>query len=228
MRIDILTLFPEMFVGPFSQSLLFKAQQRGQVQIEVHSLRDFGFGKRRTVDARPYGGGRGMLLMAEPLYRAVQKLRRKGTLTVYLSPKGERLSQRTARELSGQPHLILVCGHYEGVDERWLATVDREISIGDYVLTGGEIPAMVLTDAVLRWVPGVVKENASLWNDSWVENLLEAPQYTRPSVWRGRKVPEVLLCGDHRAIADWRRVHSRQVTLARRPELLEAYRATRK
>ncbi|MBI3292874.1 MAG: tRNA (guanosine(37)-N1)-methyltransferase TrmD [Elusimicrobia bacterium] len=238
MRIDIVTLFPGMFQGPFRDSILKRAQARGLVRIAVHNLRDFASGRHRITDERPYGGGAGMVLKAEPVYQALRALGARPTVRavgrarlqavrpspwcVYLSPQGRILTQATAERLTTQRWLILLCGHYEGLDERMLAFVDEELSIGDYVLTGGELPAMVLADAVARLLPGVVKEPASVAQDSFRGGLrLDYPQYTRPENWRGVKVPNVLLSGHHAQIARWRQATALLATRDKRPDLLE-------
>jgi tRNA (guanine37-N1)-methyltransferase len=224
-RVDVITAFPDMFEGPMTQSLLGRAQERGILDVRIHNLRDFTEDTRhRTVDDRPFGGGAGMVLQAEPIYRALKKIRasRKGKdkpFVIYMSPQGKVLTQAYAEDLSRKPWLVLICGHYEGIDERLMRWVDAEVSIGDYVLTGGELPAMVLADVVLRWVPGVVKEAESIRNDSFQGNQLDFPHYTRPAVWRGQRVPPVLLSGDHAQIRSWRSEQARQNTLKKRPDL---------
>jgi tRNA (guanine37-N1)-methyltransferase len=225
-RIDIITVFPGMFQGPMTESLLGRAQKSGLIDLRIHNLRDFSPDARHhQVDDRPFGGGAGMVLQAEPVYRALRRIRasRKGKakpLVVYLSPQGHVLNQAKAQALSKRPWLVLICGHYEGIDERLMTWVDEEISIGDYVLTGGELPAMVLADAVLRWVPGVVKELESVQNDSFQKNRLDYPHYTRPALWRGQRAPAVLMSGNHAAIKAWRDQQSERVTLKKRPDLV--------
>jgi tRNA (guanine37-N1)-methyltransferase len=224
-RVDILTAFPAMFDGPLTESLLGRARKRGLIDLRIHDLRDFTEDVRhRTIDDRPFGGGAGMVLQAEPVYRALKKIRasKKGPgkpYVIFLSPQGSVLTQANAQTLSQKPWLILICGHYEGIDERLMRWIDAEISIGDYVLTGGELPAMVLADVVLRWVPGVVKEAESLRNDSFQQDRLDHPHYTRPALWRGQRVPAVLLSGDHEQIRAWRSEMARQTTLKKRPDL---------
>lgn len=227
MRIDVLTLFPEMFEGVFSSSLIGKARERGIVTLATVNFRDFSQNRHKTVDDAPYGGGGGMLLKPEPLFAAVEHIMAHAEAgvrprVILTTPQGETFTQRKARELAGESHLIFICGHYEGVDERvreHLAT--DELSIGDYVLTGGELPAMVMIDAIVRLLPGVLGNEASAANDSFSDGLLEYPQYTRPAEFRGWKVPDVLLSGNHAEIAKWRRQQSLLRTLRRRPDLLE-------
>ncbi len=223
MRIDILTLFPEMFAGPLGESIVGRAAREGRVEILLHNIRDWAHDRHRTVDDYPYGGGAGMVLKAEPLGAAIEAVRRMGrpAPVILLTPQGRLLRQPLVEELAGRPRLILVCGHYEGVDERVrLLHVDEEVSIGDYVLTGGEVPAMVLVDAVVRLLPGVI-EGASLEQESHHSNLLEHPHYTRPATYHGLTVPPVLLSGHHAEIVRWRRHQSLRRTLLRRPDLLE-------
>ena len=221
MRIDVVTLFPELFEAPLRTSVIGRALERGLVRVDVHDLRAHGLGRHRSVDDYPYGGGAGMILRPEPLAAAIEPLREAGALVVLLDPAGERLGDRLARELAGMKHLALVCGRYEGLDERARAgLIDREVSIGDYVLTGGELPALVLIDAVARLVPGVI-EAASHESDSFATGLLEHPQYTRPESFRGMDVPPVLLSGHHGEVDRWRRRESLRRTLERRPDLLD-------
>ena len=224
MRFDILTLFPEMFQGPFSHSILKRAQERSLIEIHVHYLRDWALDKHKLTDDAPYGGGAGMEMKPEPIFRAVEDLSQgsgEGFEVILLTPQGVPLIQSLVEELAAKEHLLLIAGHYEGVDERVRqALVDREISIGDYVLTGGELPAMVLVDAISRLLPGVLGEEESARDDSHTTGLLEYPHYTRPREFRGLSVPEVLLSGDHARIARWRRKESLRRTLLRRPELL--------
>lgn len=223
MRIDILTLFPNMFTGFFSESIMRRAVDRGIVQIGVHNFRDYAHDKHRTVDDYPYGGGAGMVLRPEPLFEAVEAIAGGDSPAhvVLLTPQGRLLKQRVARELAGFERLLLICGHYEGVDERLREhLVNDEISIGDYVLSGGEPAAMVVADVVVRLLPGVLGSEESLEEESHAQGLLEYPQYTRPEVFRGWPVPEVLLSGNHAQIARWRWEQSLKRTLERRPELL--------
>ena len=230
MHIDILTLFPEMFQGPFSTGIFQRAIDHKLVSISIHNIRDYTHDRHATVDDYPYGGGAGMVLKPEPIFEAVESLKSDvpevsnidSLPIILLTPQGRLLSQRIATELSRHEHLILICGRYEGVDERVCEhLVTDEISIGDYVLSGGELAAMVLVDAVVRLIPGVLGSPASLLEDSYVSELLEYPQYTRPSVYRGWSVPEVLLAGNHAQIAKWRREQAILRTLKRRPELLD-------
>ena len=222
MRIDILTLFPGMFEGPFSESIVKRARDAGLLGIAVRDIRDWATDRHRTVDDTPYGGGAGMVLKPEPLARAIRDTRGEGGYVVLLSAQGRLFDQAAARRLAILPHLVLVAGHYEGVDERVIESdVDEEISIGDYVLTGGELPAMVVADAIVRLVPGVIEAD-SLAHESHTGGLLEGPQYTRPVEHDGKRVPQVLLSGDHPAIAAWRRSGSIQRTAERRPDLLGA------
>lgn len=228
MIIDIVTLFPPMFEGPFSESLLAKAREAKILDIRVHNLRQWSDEPRhQKVDDRPYGGGVGMVFKPEPLYRAIKSLGglRKGRLkpwVVYLSPQGAVLNQKLAESLAKKKRIILLCGHYEGIDERVMPFVDQEISIGDYVLTGGEIPAMVVVDAVARLVPGVVGDPESVLNESFTTKILDYPHYTRPSVWRGRKIPDVLLSGNHSEIKRWRDNAAFRRTKKKRPDLIKA------
>jgi tRNA (guanine37-N1)-methyltransferase len=214
------TLFPELFDLPVKTSVIGRAVERGLVEVMAHDLREHGLGRHRSVDDYPYGGGAGMVLRPEPLYAAVRPLRDAGALVILLDPAGERLTDAMARELAGHEHLALVCGRYEGIDERARTLADREISIGDYVLTGGELPALVVIDAVARLVPGVI-EDASSASDSFATGLLEHPQYTRPEDYEGDAVPSVLLSGHHGEVDRWRRREALRRTLTRRPDLLE-------
>lgn len=223
MRFDILTLFPNMFSSPLSQSILGKAIERGLIQIQTINIRDFTLDKHQVVDDTPYGGGQGMVMKVEPVARAIESVKAKSSRvwTVYLTPQGTPFNQDLARRLSTQPHLVLLCGRYEGVDERVRDLfVDEEISIGDYVLMGGELAAMVLIDAVSRFIPGVLGSDRSAEEDSFFNSLLEYPQFTRPFDFRGHLVPEVLLSGNHSAISLWRRKEALRRTWARRPDLL--------
>ena len=223
MRIDVVTLFPSMFEGDLRESILRIAQDKGLVEINLVNLRDFSTDKHHKVDAPPYGGGPGMVIMADPVFRAVERLRENGRANakvVLLSPVGRKLTQRLAKSLAAEEGLVLLCGHYEGFDERVVEGLKPlEISIGDYVLTGGEVPAMVLLDAVARLVPGVLGSAESLEEESFGGGRLEYPHYTRPRVYRGMAVPEVLLSGHHAEIAKWRRDRSEGRTRERRPDL---------
>jgi tRNA (guanine37-N1)-methyltransferase len=223
MKFDILTIFPGMFRGPLEESILKRAQEKKLVEIAVHDLRKWTRDKHNTTDDRPFGGGPGMLMKPEPIFEAVEDLKRDapGARGVLLTPQGRKFSQQVAQELAQQKHLVLVCGHYEGVDERVrTALVDDEISIGDYVLTNGALAAIVVVDAVARLVPGVLGHADSAKDESFTSGGLEYPQYTRPAEFRGMKVPEVLVSGDHAAIARWRAEQSRKRTRERRPDLL--------
>jgi len=223
MKFDILTLFPNMFSSPLQESILGKAIEKGFIQIRTINIRDFTSDKHQVVDDTPYGGGQGMVMKVEPIAQAIEsvKAQNPSAWTVYLTPQGKPLNQDLARGLSTQPHLILLCGRYEGVDERVRESfIDDEISIGDYVLTGGELAAMVLIDAVSRFIPGVLGSDRSAEEDSFLNSLLEYPQYTRPFHFRGSCVPEVLLSGNHSAISLWRRKEALRRTSLRRPDLL--------
>jgi tRNA (guanine37-N1)-methyltransferase len=221
LRFDVVTLFPELFDAPLSASVIGRATERGILEFVIHDLREHGLGRHRSVDDYPYGGGAGMLIRPEPLFAAVEPLRKTGTQVILMDPAGERLTDALARELSAARRLALVCGRYEGIDERARALIDREVSIGDYVLTGGELPALVLIDAVARLVPGVI-EAESHEGDSFASGLLEYPQYTRPESFRGLEVPAVLLSGHHGEVDRWRRREALRRTLERRPDLLDA------
>jgi tRNA (guanine37-N1)-methyltransferase len=221
LRIDVVTLFPELFDAHLRTSVIGRGIERGLVQVAAHDLREHGLGRHRSVDDYPYGGGAGMVLRPEPLAAAVQPLRDAGAHVILLDPAGERLTDALARELATLDHLALICGRYEGIDERARALADREVSIGDYVVTGGELPALVLIDAVARLVPGVIDAESSA-GDSFAAGLLEYPQYTRPESFDGAEVPPVLLSGNHGEVDRWRRREALRRTLQRRPDLLEA------
>lgn len=222
MNIDVLTLFPGMFVGPLDESIVGRARNAGLVHLAVRNLRDFGLGRHKTVDDRPFGGGPGMLMKPEPIFAAVESLRTADSRVILMGPGGRVFDQAAAGRLSKQPHLILICGSYEGVDERVRESlVDEELSIGDYVLTNGALPAMVVIDAVVRLLPGALGHAEGSADESFSHGLLEYPQYTRPAVYRGMAVPEVLLSGDHAEIEKWRREQSRVRTAERRPDLLK-------
>lgn len=227
MRMDIFTLFPEMFPAVLDQSIVGRARRRGYLQLVPHQLRDFSPDRRGRVDDTVFGGGKGMLLMAEPFARGIDALSEHlgwRPHILYLSPRGPVLDQNRARELAKLPGLCLLCGHYEGVDQRLLDEYGaEELSVGDYVLTGGELPAMILADAVSRMLPGVLASDQCFEEESHYSGLLEYPQYTRPEVWRGRAVPEVLLSGHHEKIARWRREESLKVTEKNRPDLLALF-----
>lgn len=213
MIIDILSLFPEYFRGPFDVSILKRARERGLIEINLIDIRAFAENKHNRVDDRPYGGGPGMVMMPGPCSRAIQKVRRESSHVVYLSPQGKTLNASLCQELAKHEHLILLCGHYEGVDQRVIdAHVDEEISIGDYVLTNGCLPAIVLVDAVARFIPEVLGNEEAALKDSFQDGYLEAPQYTRPEEWEGRKVPTVLTGGNHKEIEKWRKEESDKKT----------------
>jgi tRNA (guanine37-N1)-methyltransferase len=221
MKIDVLTLFPAMFAGPLDESIIKRARETGRLDLAIHNLRDYAHDRHKTVDDRPFGGGPGMLLKPEPLFEAVEHLAGEGTRVILLSPAGRTFDQAVARELAGLEHLLLVSGHYEGFDERVREQLaDDELSTGDYVLTNGALPVMVIIDAVTRLLPGVLGDDDSARDDSFSHGLLEYPQYTRPAEFRGLKVPEVLLSGNHAEIARWRAEQARQRTQERRPDLL--------
>ena len=221
MRFDILTLFPDMFLTPFEESIIKRASSRGLISVEVHNIRDYASDRHRVTDDTPYGGGGGMVMKPEPIFAAVESIVQDDCPIILLSPQGRLFTQSIARELASFPRLVMICGRYEGVDERvreFLAT--DEISIGDYVLTGGEIPAMVIIDAVTRLIPGVLGDPAATAKDSHSDGILEYPQYTRPVEFRGHSTPEVLLSGNHAAIDSWRRRQALRRTYERRPDLL--------
>ena len=222
MKIDVLTLFPGMFPGPLDESIIKRACESGRLRLGIRDLRDYTHDRHRKVDDRPFGGGPGMLMKPEPLFEAVEALRGEKTRVILTSPAGRPFRQEIARELAGEKHLLLVCGSYEGFDERVRQSLaDDEISIGDYVLTNGALPAMVIVDAVTRLLPGVLGDDESSQDESFSGCLLEYPQYTRPVEFRGMNVPEVLLSGDHAAIEKWRREQATVQTRQRRPDLLE-------
>lgn len=221
MRIDVVTIFPELVDGPLGASIIGRASRAGLVEFVVHDLRQHGLGRHRAVDDYPYGGGAGMVMRPEPLFAAIEPLRAQGASVILMDPAGERLTDTVARELATVPHLALICGRYEGIDERVRTLVDREVSIGDYVVTGGELPALVLIDAIVRLVPGVIAETSHT-GDSFATGLLEHPQYTRPDVFRDLAAPPVLLSGDHGEVDRWRRREALRRTFERRPDLLDA------
>lgn len=220
MKIDILTLFPSMFDGFLNQSIIARAREKGQVEINIHNFRDYSLDPHKKVDDYGFGGGAGMVLMAQPIFDAVEALRRTGTKVILMTPQGIPYKQEQAYSLAHEKHLIIICGHYEGFDERIRTLADFEISIGDYVLTGGEIPSMVIVDSVVRLLSGVIEEESHL-NDSFSNGLLDYPVYTKPVDFRGMKVPEVLLSGHHANINKWRYEESLKKTKERRPDLLE-------
>ena len=219
LEVDVLTLFPAMIAGPLSESIPGRIQEQGLVTIRTRDLREWGLGRHRSVDDAPYGGGAGMILRPEPVADALDALRRPESLVILMDPVGEVFRQARAADLATRSHLIFVCPRYEGIDERIRSLVDLELSIGDYVLTGGELPALVVIDSVIRLLPGAI-EPASTAEESFAAGLLEYPQYTRPAVFRGRDVPAVLTSGDHGAVARWRHEASLRRTRDRRPDLL--------
>jgi len=219
LEIDILTLFPEMVAAPLGASIPARIQERGLATIRTHDLRQWGIGRHRSVDDAPYGGGAGMVMRPEPIADGIDAVRRLESLVILLDPAGEVFSQRRALDLAGRSHLVFVCARYEGVDERVRSLVDLELSIGDYVLTGGELPALVVIDAVMRLLPGAI-DDLSTTEESFADGLLEYPQYTRPPTFRGLDVPSILTSGDHGAVARWREDEARKRTRARRPDLL--------
>lgn len=228
MRIDVLTIFPSMFDAVIGQSILKRAVDKGKIDIGVTDIRDYTQDKHRKVDDRPYGGGSGMVMSAQPIFSATEAVKKKHRVKagkrriLLLSARGRKLVQKDFKALLKYKHLILICGHYEGVDERVAEFLsDEEVSIGDYILTGGELPAMVVIDAVARLLPGVLGNASSAKNESFQDNLLEYPQYTRPRVFKGKKVPGILLGGDHLMIENWRRSQSKKLTKKRRPDLLK-------
>jgi len=226
MRIDIITIFPKMFKPVLEESIIKRAQNKGKVKIYIHNLRDYSLDKHKKVDDRPFGGGSGMVLNAQPIFRAVEDIKPQviglRSRVILLCPQGVELKQKAAKRLAKNKHLILICGHYEGIDERVRGyLVDEEISIGDYVLTGGELPAMVLVDCLVRLVPGVLGDRNSLNFESFEGNLLEYPQYTRPANFRGMKVPQTLLSGNHHKITEWRKKESIKRTKQKRPDLFK-------
>ena len=222
MRIDFVSLFPAMFSGPMTESIVGRARRAGRVELGLVDPRDFSKDRHGRVDARPFGGGAGMILTPEPLRAAIASVAGRRSRVVYLSPQGRPFDARSAARLAEFPHLVLVCGHYEGVDSRTASLFDEEISIGDYIVSGGELPAMVVADAVVRLIPGVLRKASAAVEESFSADLLEHPQYTRPRNWRGKKVPAVLLSGDHAAIAAWKNRRAAEVTRRKRPDLRRA------
>lgn len=226
MKIDILTLFPGMFKGIFDESIIKRARAAKKLKINIHNLRDWSQDKHKKADDKPYGGGCGMVMSAQPVFEAVKDLRSQvksqKSKVILLSPQGKKLDQKLAQKLSKNKHIILICGHYEGVDWRVRQVlINEEISIGDYILTGGEIPAMVLVDTVARLIPGVLGHKDSNKEESFSAGLLEYPQYTRPAVYKGFKVPQVLLSGNHNKIRQWRTKQAKKITLQKRPDLIQ-------
>ncbi|MDD5136723.1 MAG: tRNA (guanosine(37)-N1)-methyltransferase TrmD [Candidatus Omnitrophica bacterium] len=233
MRIDILTLFPGMFENVLGESMLKRAQGKGLAEIKVHDLRDWTSDSHRSADDKPFGGGAGMVMKLEPIWRALEELKvlrspltakrstKRAVKVVLLTPQGKKLDQRSVKKLAKEKHLILICGHYEGVDERIRELADEEISIGDYILTCGELPAMVLVDSVVRLIPGVLGDDESVKFESFESGMLEYPQYTRPAEFKGRRVPQVLTSGDHKKIEEWRMAEALKRTRERRPDLLK-------
>ncbi|MBE5735356.1 MAG: tRNA (guanosine(37)-N1)-methyltransferase TrmD [Clostridiales bacterium] len=223
MKIDVLTLFPEMF-APLKTSLIGKAQDKNLVDINIVDFREYSTEKHKKVDDYPYGGGAGMLIQAQPVYDAIMAHKKQGTKVIYMSPKGKVLNQSMVADLAKEEHLVLLCGHYEGIDQRAIdLCVDEEISIGDYVLTGGELPAMVLVDSILRYVPDVLHSGDSVVEESHSDGLLEYPQYTHPRNFQGLDVPEVLISGNHAKIAEWRQKESELLTKKQRPDMYRKY-----
>ena len=220
MIIDILTLFPEMYNGVFSESIIKRAIENDKVKINLHNFRNYSLDSHNKVDDTPYGGGNGMVLTCQPIFDCVRALKKDNTKVILLTPDGVLYKEKMAYDLSKEEHLILICGHYEGFDERIRSICDMEISIGDYVLTGGEIPSMVLVDSIVRLIDGVIEEGSHL-NDSFNNNLLDYPTYTKPRVYEGMEVPEVLISGDHKKIDEYRREESLKRTKERRPDLLD-------
>jgi len=222
MQIDILTLFPKMFENILGESMLKIAQNKGLVEINVRNLRDWTDDAHRTADDKPFGGGPGMVMKVEPVYRALEELKAlKKARVILLTPQGKKLDQKTVKRLAKVKRLVLICGHYEGVDERICELADEEVSIGDYILTCGELPALVVIDAITRLIPGVLGHDDSVKNESFENNLLEYPQYTRPAEFKGMKVPDVLLSGNHKNIERWRSDEALKRTLKRRPDLMK-------
>ena len=220
MKIDILTLFPEMFDGVFNESIIKRAKENKKIEINIIDFRKYSKEKNNKVDDTPYGGGSGMVLMCQPIFDAIEDIKTNDSKVIMLTPDGKTYNQTIAYDLSSEKHLILICGHYEGFDERIRSIVDLEISIGDYVLTGGEIPAMILTDSIVRLVDGVINKDSHI-NDSFNDNLLDYETYTKPAEFRGMKVPEVLLSGDHKKIDEFRKESRYNRTKDRRPDLLK-------
>ena len=222
MKIDILSLFPEMYNGPFTESIIKRAREKGSVEINIHNFRDYSLDPHKNVDDTPFGGGSGMVLACQPIFDCVNSLKTKDSYVIMMSPSGKTYNQKKAYDLSKKKHLIILCGHYEGFDERINSLCDEIISIGDYVLTGGELPSMILVDSITRLLPGVIDEESSL-NESFNDGLLDYPVYTKPRVFNGMEVPEVLLSGDHKKIDEYRRSEQIRKTKELRQDLWEAY-----
>lgn len=219
MRVDAVTLFPALIDSPLKESIVGRARAEGFLELGFSNPRDFTEDRHRTVDDKPYGGGTGMVMMAEPVYRALKKVKKRNSFVILLTPKGRKFDQAAAVELSKKKHLVFICGHYEGIDERITPLADLQLSIGDYVLTGGEPAAVVVIDAVTRLIPGVLRKSDATVNETFGDGLLEAPHYTRPAVWRGKKVPPELVSGNHRLIAEWRGRQAAELTARHRPDL---------
>ncbi len=222
MKIDVITAFGDMVDQTLNQSIVGRARQAGIIKLGTLSPREFTADKHKTIDDRPYGGGPGMLMKAEPLYQAINKLRKKSSFVILTSPRGQVFNQSLAKKLAKKRHLIFVCGHYEGIDARIYPEVDLEVSLGDFILTGGELAACVMIDSITRLQKGTFKKDDVTSSESFEENLLEAPQYTRPEVWRGKRVPQVLLNGNHKEIEAWKHEQSLKITKQFRPDLLSA------
>ena len=221
MKIDIITLFPEVMEAPLNSSIIGRARKKGVIKINYQNPREFAADKHKTVDGRPYGGGSGMLMMAEPLYQSIKKLKKKSSFIIMTSPRGKVFDQTLAKKLAKKRHLIIVCGHYEGVDARIYPEIDLEVSLGDFIITGGELAACVMVDAITRLQKGTFVKEDVAQKESFENNLLEAPQYTRPEVWRRRRVPKVLLSGNHKEISKWQEEESLKITKQFRPDLLD-------
>ena len=222
MKIDILTLFPEMFTGPLSESIIKRARESHKVEINIYNFRDYSLDPHKNVDDTPFGGGSGMVLMCQPIFDCIKALKKDNTKVIMMTPSGKTYNQNVAYSLTHESHLIILCGHYEGFDERIRSICDMEISIGDFILTGGEIPAMVIVDSITRLLPGVIDEESSL-NESFNNHLLDYPVYTKPRVYEGMEVPDVLLSGDHAKINEYRLKEQLRKTKEIRPDLLEDY-----
>ncbi len=221
MQFDIITIFPDFFTTPLKYGVISKAIEKGILRIKVHDLRDYSGNKHRKIDDRPFGGGAGMVFMVEPIYNALSSLKREDSHTILLTPSGKLFNQKRARELSEKENIIIICPRYEGVDERVKEFVDEEISIGDYILTGGETAALVLIEAISRYVKGVVGKEESVKNESFENGIFDYPQYTQPREFKGMKVPEVLLSGNHKKIEEWRKKKALELTIKRRGGLIE-------